>query len=131
LAEAHRFTPGVSGLTQMNSAPATKAACFWFKSGCAELCQNPTDWGPWRSVLSEKQTPQVVVFSRKSLEKGERLDRAFVRPRQMVCYGRPQRTVWLGYLLASLFTDVSQASKPGRSFCCFNVLGSHGREFQT
>jgi hypothetical protein len=46
---------------------------------CAELCQNPTDWGPWRSVLSERQTPQVIVFSRKSLEKGERLDRAFVR----------------------------------------------------
>jgi hypothetical protein len=28
LAEAHRFTPGVTGLTQMNSAPATSAARF-------------------------------------------------------------------------------------------------------
>ena len=46
---------------------------------CAELCQNPSDWSPWRSVLSEEQTPQVIVFSRKLEEKGERLDRAFVR----------------------------------------------------
>jgi hypothetical protein len=50
---------------------------------CAELCQNPSDWGLGRSVLSERQIPQVVVFSRKSLEKGERLARAFVRPRQV------------------------------------------------
>jgi hypothetical protein len=48
-----------------------------------ELCQNPSDWGLWRSVLSERQTPQVIVFSRKRLEKGERIDRAFVRPRQV------------------------------------------------
>jgi|HubBroStandDraft_5_1064220.scaffolds.fasta_scaffold53512_2 hypothetical protein len=50
---------------------------------CAELCQNPPDWGPWRSVLSEEQIPQVIVFSRKSPEKGERIDRASVRPRQV------------------------------------------------
>jgi hypothetical protein len=50
---------------------------------CAELCQNPSDWGLGRSVLSERQIPQVIVFSRKSSEKGERKDRAFVRPRQV------------------------------------------------
>ena len=49
----------------------------------SELCQNPSDWGLWRSVLSERQTPQVIVFSRKRSEKGERIDRAFVRPRQV------------------------------------------------
>jgi hypothetical protein len=33
--------------------------------------------------LSEEQTPQVVVFSKKSSEKGEQKDRVFVRPRQV------------------------------------------------
>jgi hypothetical protein len=50
---------------------------------CAELCQNPADCGAWRSVLSERQIPQVIGFSRKLPEKEERLDRAFVRPRQV------------------------------------------------
>jgi hypothetical protein len=80
LAEAHRFTPGVSGLTQMNSAPATKAPCFWFKSA-VQNCVRPLRFG--RSVLSERQIPQVIVFSRKSTEKGEREGRACVRPRQV------------------------------------------------
>jgi len=50
---------------------------------CAELCQNPSDWGFGRSVLSERQIPQVIVFSGKPSEKGERKDRACVRPRQV------------------------------------------------
>ncbi|MGE5110519.1 MAG: hypothetical protein ACM3JB_06670, partial [Acidobacteriaceae bacterium] len=33
--------------------------------------------------MSERQTPQVVVFSGKLSEKVERLDRTFVRPRQV------------------------------------------------
>src|SRR5207244_13583871 len=49
----------------------------------SKLCQNPPDWGPWRSVLSEKQTPQVIVFPRKLSEKVELLDRASVRPWQV------------------------------------------------
>ena len=62
----------------------------------------------WRSVLSERQSPQVIVFSEKLSEKGERLDRAFVRPGQaclaltdesMLCYnsiaGQGQ-LLWVG-----------------------------------
>jgi hypothetical protein len=56
-------------------------------SGSNPLCQNcvrtPLIGAFWRSVLSERQIPQVIVFSRKSSEKGERIDRAFVRPRQV------------------------------------------------
>ena len=33
--------------------------------------------------MSEEQIPQVIVFSRKSSEKVEQKDRAFVRPRQV------------------------------------------------
>jgi len=49
-----------------------------------ELCQNPSEGSSWRSVLSERQTPQVVVFSGKLSEKGERLDPAFVRQARRV-----------------------------------------------
>jgi hypothetical protein len=46
-----------------------------------KLCQNPFKQGCW-SCLSEKQTPQVIVFSEKLSERGERLERAVVHPRQ-------------------------------------------------
>jgi hypothetical protein len=63
---------------------------------CAELCQNPSKRGSWGSVLSEEQTPQVVVFSGKPSEKGERLDRAIVRPRQVRYQAalRPDKIKW-------------------------------------
>jgi hypothetical protein len=62
----------------------------------SKLCQNPSDSGPWRSVLSERQIPQVVVFSRKSFEKGERIRRAIVRPRQVRYQAalRPDKIKW-------------------------------------
>jgi uncharacterized membrane protein len=62
---------------------ARKAPCFQLISRVSELCQNLTNWAPWRSVLSEEQTPQVVVFSRKWSEKVEQKDRVLVRPRQV------------------------------------------------
>jgi hypothetical protein len=40
LAEANRFTPGVTGLTQMNSAPATKAGRYGHCPAVPKLCQN-------------------------------------------------------------------------------------------
>ena len=55
-------------------------------STVSELCQNPLKLGKWRSVLSEEQIPQVIVFSRKSSEKVERKDRVFVRPRQVLAF---------------------------------------------
>ena len=64
-------------------AHAPKAARFWFESPVQNCVRTPSKEGSWRSVLSEEQIPQVVVFSRKSSEKGERKDRAFVRPRQV------------------------------------------------
>ena len=50
---------------------------------CVKTVSEPLGLGPMEICLSEKQTPQVIVFSRKLSEKGERLDRAFVRPRQV------------------------------------------------
>src|SRR5579863_9799595 len=49
---------------------------------CQKCVSEPSDWGPRRSVLSERQTPKVILF-RESYQKGERLDRASVRPRQV------------------------------------------------
>jgi hypothetical protein len=50
---------------------------------CVNTVSEPLELQVTESVLSEKQTPQVIVFSRKLSEKGERLERACVRPRQV------------------------------------------------
>lgn len=54
----------------------------------SELCQNPSKRGPRRSVLSEEQTPQVIVFSGKLSEKAERLGRRLPSRAVELSFGR-------------------------------------------
>ena len=60
-----------------------KSSMFLVHIACVKTVSEPPRLGLMEICLSEKQTPQVIVFSRKRLEKVELLERACVRPRQV------------------------------------------------
>jgi len=52
-----------------------------------KLCQNPSDSRALELCLSEKQTPQVIVFTRGGQNQWRALERLYVRPRQEIAGG--------------------------------------------
>ena len=77
---------------------------------CVKTVSKPLRFEPLELCLSEEQTPQVIVFSRKLLEKGERLDRAFVRPRQV----RYQAALRPDCVAASILKQIGESFWGGR-----------------
>ena len=75
--------------------------------------------------MSERQTPQVVVFSGKLSVKGERLDRAFVRPRQ-ACFALTDESMLCYYQNAGqgqlLWVGVWPAAQFGRQFSLVSMV---------
>jgi hypothetical protein len=64
-------------------------------SDCVKTVSQPFRLGALEICLSEEQTPQVV-FSKKRSEREERLERAFVRPRQVLPASNVYESFWLG-----------------------------------
>ena len=61
---------GEPGLTQTTARLPAKAASSWFIAPVSELCQNPSNWDPWRSVRAKSRFPKLLFF-RESDQKKE------------------------------------------------------------